>query len=372
MEVVMIVEFLDLKRLNEPFFDEFTKKSQEIIKKGWYILGEEVESFEKSFASYHDSSFCVGVASGLDALTLILKAYKELGVLSSHDEIILPANSYIATVLSVTNNNLTPVFVEVDESFNLDASLVEKAITKKTKAILAISLYGQSANFLELQKIAKKYNLKLIEDGAQAHGAIHHDKKTSHFVDASGFSFYPTKNLGCLGDGGAVVTDDKELYECVKVLRDYGSSSKNVHPIKGVNSLLDELQAGFLNIKLKKLDSINQKRRDLANFYLKNITNSSITLPKELPFNKSVWHLFVIRSKKRDKLQNYLLKRGIKTAIHYPTPVFKQKAFSEFSTLEFEKTLNISKEILSIPLYESLTKEEATFVVEVLNEADTL
>jgi len=367
-----MIEFLPLKKLNKPYMKEFEQKAVKVIKSGWYILGEELEQFEKDFASYQNSKYCVGVGSGLDALSLILKAYIKLGVLKAKDEVLLPANAYIATVLAVTSNNLTPVFVEIDNTYNIDPKEVKKHITKKTKAILAISLYGQSANFKKLKKLSKKHNLLLIEDAAQAHGTLHHDKKTSSFVDASGFSFYPTKNLGALGDGGAVTTNNKKLYKTIKILQNYGSSQKNIHPIKGVNSRLDELQASFLNIKLKHLNSIIKKRRELASFYLENIKNPNITLPKEKSYNKSVWHLFVIRVKNRDALIKQLEKNGIKSAIHYPTPVYKQKAFLEYKNLHFKKTDRYSDEILSLPFYEALTKEEATFVVKVLNEAVTL
>ena len=363
-----MIEFLNLKKLNSPYMQEFEKKASDIIKSGIYVLSNEVEKFEKDFAAYQEASYCIGVANGSDALFLILRAYKELGFLKDGDEILLPANAYIATVLSVTNNCLKPIFVEIDETFNIDPNEIKNHITKKTKAILAISLYGQSANFKKLKNTAQEFNLKLIEDAAQAHGSLHYNKKTSHFTDASAFSFYPTKNLGALGDAGAVTTNDKKLFETIKILRNYGSSKKNTHPIKGINSRLDELQAGFLNIKLKYLDKITQKRRDIANFYLKNIKHPDIILPIEKEFNKSVWHLFVIRTKNRKELIEHLEKQEIKTCIHYPKPVYRQNSFKELSNLSFKKTDSISKEILSIPVNESLTKEETNHIVKTIND----
>ena len=358
-----MIEFLNLQKLNQPYFKEFEKKANSIIKSGWYILGNEVESFENEFANYVQAKFCVGVASGLDAIKLILKGLIKLNKLQKKDEVLLASNSYIATVLAVSECGLTPKFVEPDEFFNIDVSKVKDAITPKTKAILATSLYGQSANYDEL----KKFGLLVIDDASQAHGSTHHDRKNGSLADATAFSFYPTKNLGALGDGGAVTTDDEELSLMIKKLRNYGSLEKNLHDIKGVNSRLDELQAGFLRIKLRHLDSIIKKREELANFYLQNINHPEITLPKVESFNSPAWHLFVIRVKNQKELQKKLLKKGVQTAIHYPKTIFEQKAYSELDD-NFVIAKTFAKEVLSLPLNETMSFDEATFVVQALKE----
>ena len=363
-----MIPFLDLKQINNQYKDELISACKRVIESGWYILGEEVEKFEKEFASYCGTDFCIGVNSGLDALTLIMRGYKELGVFEEGDEIIVPANTYIASILAITENRLKPVLIEPDlRTYLIDSEQIENKITDKTKAIMVVHLYGQTCEMEPISEIAKNYNLKIIEDSAQAHGAFYKGKRAGNLGDASGFSFYPGKNLGALGDGGAVTTNDKELAEILRALRNYGSQKKYENLYKGVNSRLDEVQAAMLRVKLKYLDDEIEKRRKIAEFYLENIKNPDIVLPFVRKREEHVWHLFVIRTENRDKLQRYLYNRGIQTMIHYPIPPHKQKAYQEWNNISLPVTEKIHREVLSIPIYGSLSLDKVKYIVDTIN-----
>jgi len=336
------------------------------------LLGEEVREFEKNLSAYIGSKHGIGVANGLDALRLILNAYIELGIMQKGDEVIVPANTYIASVLAITDNGLVPVFIEPDvATYNIDTTAIEEKITTKTKAVMVVHLYGLAAFSEELKRIAQKHDLKIIEDNAQAIGAQWQRKKTGNLGDAAGFSFYPGKNLGALGDGGAVTTNDDELAKTVRALANYGSAEKYINTYKGLNSRLDEIQAAVLDVKLKYLDQDNQQRREIAQYYLKNIDHPDILLPKlqgsAVEDKEHVWHLFVVRSLNRDKLRQYLNDKGIQTLIHYPIPPHKQKAYTEYNYLTFPITEQIHNEVLSLPISPVLTDEEARFVVDTIN-----
>ncbi|NPA52737.1 MAG: DegT/DnrJ/EryC1/StrS family aminotransferase [Aquificae bacterium] len=362
----IFIKFLDLKSVNSIYEEEIKEAVNKVINSGWYILGEEVEKFEKEFANYCGAKYAIGVGSGLDALRLIIRGYKELGIFEEGDEIIVPANTYIASILAITEENLKPILVEPKlDTYLINPENIEEKITSKTKAIMVVHLYGQTCEMDKIWEIAKKYNLKIIEDSAQAHGAFYQDKKAGNLGDASGFSFYPGKNLGALGDGGAVTTNDKELAQVVEALRNYGSHKKYEHNYKGINSRLDEIQAAILRVKLKYLDKENKKRKEIAKFYLENIQNKKIILPKIL--TDSVWHLFVIRTKERDKLQEYLSQKGIQTLIHYPIPPHKQKAYKKWNNLSFPITESICKEILSLPIYKTLKTENIEYISKMVN-----
>ena len=361
-----MVKFLDLKKINDQYKNELLKVCKEVIESGWYILGKEVEKFEEEFANYCETKYAVGVGNGLDALKLIIRGYKELGIFKENDEIIVPSNTYIATILAISENNLKPILVEPKlDTYLINPDRIEEKITKRTKAIMVVHLYGQSCEMDKIWKIAKKYNLKVIEDSAQAHGAFYKDKRVGNLGDASGFSFYPGKNLGALGDGGAITTNDEYLADIVRVLRNYGSHKKYENLYKGLNSRLDELQAAFLRVKLKYLDEENQKRKEIAKYYLENITNEKIILPKII--TDSVWHLFVIRIKERDELQKYLSENGIQTLIHYPIPPHKQKAYKEWNNLSFPITERIHNEVLSLPISPIHTKKEIFKIIDMIN-----
>ena len=364
-----MIPFLDLKTLNAPYEKELIQASTEVIQSGWYIHGKACQNFEQEFADFCGTDYCIGVANGLDALTLIFSAYKEMGILADNDEVIVPANTYIASILAISQNDLKPVLVEPDiHTYNLDPSKIEAKITSKTKAIMAVHLYGQTANMSQINDIAKKYNLKVIEDSAQAHAAMYEGKRSGNLADASGFSFYPGKNLGALGDGGAVTTNDKALADTIRALGNYGSHKKYENLYKGVNSRLDELQAALLSVKLKHLDRDTQRRREIANFYLKNINNKNIILPSIENEDAHVWHLFVIRTDNRDKLQKFLLENDIQSMIHYPIPPHKQEAYKEWNNLSFPITEKIHAEVLSIPMSPVLTEDQIMKIVAVLNK----
>jgi len=363
-----MIKFLDLQKINAQYADELKSVVSSVIDSGWYILGREVESFEKNFATYCGVKHCIGVANGLDALTLIIRAYKELGVFKDGDEIIVPANTYIASILSISENNLKPVLVEPNiHTYNLNVDLVEEKIAKRTKAILPVHLYGQAVQTDNIEKLARKYNLKIIEDTAQAQGAWFKDKKTGNLGDASGFSFYPGKNLGALGDAGAVTTNDDALAEMIRAIRNYGSKIKYENLIKGVNSRLDEIQAAVLNVKLKYLDSENAVRQKIAAKYLNGITNSKITLPTIQENCGHVWHLFVIRINDRAEFQDYMTKNQIQTLIHYPIAPHRQKAYSEFSEQSYPITEQIHSEVISLPISPVMTGAEVEQVIKVCN-----
>lgn len=365
----MKVPFLDLKAINHQYRDELIQAVTQVVDSGRYIQGEEVKAFEGEFAMYCGAKYCIGVANGLDALILILRAYKELCVLQDGDEIIVPANTFIATVLSITENRLKPVFVEPDlYNYNISPGLVKKAITYKTKAILAVHLYGQLADMPALKGIADKYQLLLIEDSAQAHGASIDGRKAGNWGDASGFSFYPGKNLGALGDAGAITTNNDELASCIRVLGNYGSHKKYENLYQGVNSRLDEMQAALLRVKLRHLDSEIIQRRQVARMYLDSINNPEITLPTVIIEGQHVWHLFVVRCDQRERLQKYLSEAGVQALIHYPIPPHKQEAYKVWSDQSYPVTERLHKEVLSLPIGPTITKEQIGRVVKIINQ----
>ena len=363
-----MIPFLNLKKINQPFEIAFQDKMKQFLEVGWYILGNEAKQFEANFATYCGTKHCIGVGNGLDALVLIFKAYIHLGKLQKGDEVIVPANTYIASIIAVLQADLVPIMVEPKtETFNINPNEIEDKITSKTKAILPVHLYGQLCEMKAIIEIAKKHNLLVIEDAAQAHGAEWNGIKAGNFGDAAGFSFYPGKNLGALGDAGAITTNDDELAEVLFSLRNYGSKVKYENEILGVNSRLDELQAAFLNIKLKQLDSENDFRRNLAKRYLSEIKNDKLILPA-YDFSKNhVFHLFVIRTSNRLGLQHFLKDNGIETMIHYPIPPHKQKALSDWNNLSFQITEKIHDEVLSIPLNSSVSKTEVDYIIFKLN-----
>lgn len=372
MRLIRMIPFLDLKAINAQYRDKLLAACTQVIDSGWYISGKEVEDFERKFADYCGTQYAIGVANGLDALILTLRAWKELGRLNEGDEVIVPSNTYIASILAISQNNLKPVLVEPDiHTFNIDTKKIEAAITDRTKAILPVHLYGQLAEMPQIMGIAKKYNLLVLEDSAQAHGAEIDGKKAGSWGDASGFSFYPGKNLGALGDAGAITTNDAELAHMLKAIRNYGSHEKYKNLVPGVNSRLDEIQAAILNVKLKFLDQENQYRRHIADLYLKEIQNSAI----ELPFTninaetdtQHVWHLFVIRTQHREQLQKHLAEHGVQTLIHYPIPPHKQQAYQEWNNFSLPISEQIHAEVLSLPIGPTLSIDEAKQVVQLCN-----
>jgi len=369
-----IIKFLDLQKINNQYAEELKQAAGEVIDSGWYVLGEKVKEFETNLSRYIGIKHAIGVANGLDALRIILKAYIEMDVMKESDEILVPANTYIASILAITDNRLKPVFVEPDiDTYNLNISLIEQHITEKTRAIMVVHLYGQVCWSLDLESIAQKHNLKIIEDNAQAIGAQWNGKRTGALGDAAGFSFYPGKNLGALGDAGVITTNDDKLAEIIRALGNYGSKKKYIHEYQGLNSRMDEIQAAFLNVKLKYLDAENQKRREIAKYYCQNITNPCIILPVHKSHftshpQEQVWHLFVIRTLNRDHLQNHLSEKGIQTLIHYPVPPYKQKAYSILNKLNMPITELIHDQVISLPISQTMTLNEAEFVVDVLNK----
>lgn len=374
-----MIKFLDLKAINDSFEPALSNAMQRVLDSGWYLLGNEVKAFEEEYANYIGSKHCVGVGNGLDALRLILKAYIRMGFMQEGDEIIVPANTYIASILAITDNFLSAVLVEPDiATYNVDPFKIEEKITERTRGILMVHLYGQNAMHPEIQRLVEKYNLKLIEDNAQASGAQYQGRRTGALGHAAGHSFYPGKNLGALGDAGAVTTDDEQLADVIRALANYGSAKKYVNDYQGLNSRLDEVQAAILREKLKRLDTDNKKRQDVADFYLENITNPQIILPisvGKLPFElthfafQHVWHVFAIRHSHRDRLQSYLTENGIQTLIHYPIPPHKQKAYKEWNNVNLPITERIHSEVLSLPISPVMRKEELEKVVYCLNDS---
>lgn len=362
------VPFLDLKTINSTYRDELIEASIRVIDSGWYILGHEVAAFEKEFAAYCGTQYCIGVANGLDALTLVIRAWKELGLLNSGDEIIVPANTYIASILAISENGLTPVLVEPSlETYNINSDQIEKFITSRTKAILPVHLYGQLADMPTIMAIAKKYKLLVLEDCAQAHGASFDGRLAGNWGDAAGFSFYPGKNLGALGDGGAITTNSAELAKLLRTLSNYGSQQKYKNDYKGVNSRLDELQAALLRVKLRHLNTEISARQHIADRFLKGIKNQLITLPNNPIFGKHVWHLFVIRNKQRDLLQQHMTEKGIQTMIHYPVPPHHQQAYKELKERSYPITQKIHQRVLSLPMGPTLSEKQITSVIEACN-----
>ncbi|MDT4837998.1 dTDP-3-amino-3,6-dideoxy-alpha-D-galactopyranose transaminase [compost metagenome] len=368
-----MIPFLDLKSINSQSRAELIEACTRVIDSGWYIAGNELARFESEFSSYCGSKHCIGVANGLDALILTLRAWKELGKLKDGDEVIVPANTYIASILAITENNLVPVLVEADEaSHNLCPHKVKMAITPKTRVILPVHLYGQLADMPALLDIAKQHRLLVLEDSAQAHGASIDGRKAGNWGDASGFSFYPGKNLGALGDAGAVTTNDDELAQTLRALRNYGSHEKYKNLYQGVNSRLDEIQAAILSVKLKHLDEQTAHRRQIAQVYMSGIRNPAITLPfvpgsSPLTFTNHVWHLFVVRCLHRDALQQHLADSGIQTLIHYPIPPHKQQAYSNWGEQSYPQTERSHQEVLSLPMGPILSLEDAQAIVNSCN-----
>lgn len=370
----MNIPFLSLKDVNKPYEKEISAAVNRVIDSGWYLKGREVESFEREYSDFIGVNHTVGVANGLDALRIILRAYMEQGILEEGDEVIVPAHTFIASVLAITDNRLKAVFIEPDiETYNINPDLIEEKITDRTKAIMIVHLYGQNSYCEKIEKLCNKYDLKLIEDAAQAHGAYYHEKRVGSLGDAAGFSFYPGKNLGALGDAGAICTNNADLAEICRALGNYGSEKKYVNSYKGLNSRLDEMQAAVLRVKLKGLDNDNQKRREVADYYLKCIDNDIITLPKlitsVLISKTHVWHLFVIRvnNMNRQEMINYLYEHGIGTQIHYPIPVYKQEAYNEYRNLTFPVTSKLSNEIVSLPISPVLQAKDIKKVCSVIN-----
>jgi len=360
-----MIKFLDLHKINERFRRELDDAAMRVLDSGWYLLGGELERFETDFAAYCGVKHCIGVANGLDALSLIIKAYG----FGSGDEIIVPANTYIASILAISANGCMPVLVEPDwETRLIDVDRIEAEITSKTKAIMVVHLYGRAVEMEKVWEIARKYNLKIIEDSAQAHGAKYKGLRCGNLGDASGFSFYPGKNLGCMGDGGAVTTNDDELATKIRAIRNYGSDYKYHHIYRGTNSRLDEVQAAWLGVKLPHLDEDNAKRRFIAERYIREIKNPIIGLPS-LPTvpEEHVWHVFAVTCSERDRLQKYLEDNGIQTNIHYPIPPHKQGAYVEFDNLKLPITERLHNEILSLPMSPVLTDEEVNIVIDIIN-----
>ncbi|CAG8871253.1 dTDP-3-amino-3,6-dideoxy-alpha-D-galactopyranose transaminase [Pseudomonas fluorescens] len=368
-----MVSFLDLAGVNKQLRSELIEAATAVIDSGWYIQGRKLAEFEKQFAEYCGVRHCIGVANGLDALILTIRAWKELGKLQDGDEVIVPANTYIASILAITENKLVPVLVEPDaETFNICPENVRQAITSKTRLILAVHLYGQLAPMSELAVISKAHNLLVLEDSAQSHGASVAGRKAGAWGDASGFSFYPGKNLGALGDAGAVTTNDDELAKTIRAIGNYGSHEKYKNLYQGVNSRLDEMQAALLSVKLKHLDVHTEHRRKIVGLYLQGIKNDAIQLPLAvdtdvLAYEQHVWHLFVVRCQNRDKLQAHLAAQGIQTIIHYPIPPHKQSAYKDMNALSFPLTEAIHKEVLSLPLSPILDIADVEKVIAACN-----
>ena len=359
-----MIEYENLAKLNRPFFEQYKKVFSKTLEEGWYILGNNVKSFEREFADYLGVQHCIGVASGLDALTLSLAAFD----LKKGSEVIVPSNTYIATIISIIQNGLTPVLVEPEiDTYNIDSNKIEEAITKKTKVIIPVHLYGKVCKMGEIEKISKKYNLKIIEDCAQAHGANINGVKAGTFGDFGCFSFYPTKNLGAIGDAGVITSNDDFLADKVKTLRNYGSKVKYYNELVGYNSRLDEIQAGFLSVKLKALDKMNNHKRALAKLYLDNLKDDFIK-PKVEPGFFDVFHIFTIRHPKRDDLQKYLLDNGVQTSIHYPVSPHKQKAMKGIIYGDYPISTKIHATTLSLPISYFHTEEDIYKVVEVMNK----
>lgn len=368
-----MIPFLDLKSINQQYQQELKEACARVIDSGWYIMGNELNQFEAEFAAYCGTKHAVGVANGLDALILVLRAWKEMGKLAEGDEVIVPANTYIASILAITENRLTPVLVEPDiNTYNLTKEGVEAAITCKTKAILPVHLYGLISPMPEIMEVAKKHDLVVLEDCAQSHGAEIGGKKAGSWGDAAGFSFYPGKNLGALGDAGAITTNDYELAQTLRALRNYGSHKKYENLYQGVNSRLDEIQAAMLRIKLSHLDRENEIRREIAEFYLRNINNPLIELPAISKGCEHVWHLFVIKTNNREKLQNHLAENGIQSLVHYPIPPHKQKAYGRYNNLVFNITEYIHNSVVSLPLDPTLSDDEISTIIETVNKYNVL
>ena len=364
-----MINFLDLKSINATYRNELIDAATRVIDSGHYIQGTEVSNFEYEFANYCNTRFCIGVGNGLDALSLTLRAWKELGKIKEGDEVIAPTNTYIATILAITENRLTPILVEPDiETYNISPALIRQAITAKTKVIIPVHLYGCLAEMNEIMEIAKEHNLLVLEDSAQAHGATLHGRKAGSWGDAAAFSFYPGKNLGALGDGGAVTTNDEELGTTIRALGNYGSIKKYENIYRGVNSRLDEIQASLLRVKISHLDREIELRRRIAELYLEGIKNSSIILPNMRHNGQHVFHLFAIRTFQRNHFADYLFKNNIQTLIHYPIPPHKQPSYTEWSNKNYLISEKIHKTIISIPLYPTLSLDLVNHIIKIINK----
>ena len=380
MSQLITIPYLPLKELNARHATEMKEAMAEVVDSGWYLRGEQTRRFEQEYAQYIGTHYCVGCGNGLDALTLIFRAYKELGIFHEGDEVIVPANTYIASILAITENNLTPILVEPRiDTFQIDDSLIEQHITKKTKAILLVHLYGYCAFTERIAQLCDNYHLLLIEDNAQAHGCNYQlsiinypFKKTGSLGNAAGHSFYPGKNLGALGDGGAVTTDDEQLAEVVRALGNYGSSKKYHFDYLGKNSRLDELQAALLRVKLKYLDQDNERRQQIALRYIREISNPLLRLPSEEYAKNSVHHIFPVLCERRDRLQEYLREHGVETIIHYPIPPHQQPCYAAWNSISLPITEQIHQQELSIPLHPLLTEEEIIYIIDLLNSIGRL
>ena len=365
----MAIPFLDLKTINAQMQEEIEQAALRVLRSGWYILGEELQNFEKQFAQWCGVEHVIGVANGLDALTLTLRAWKELGLIKEGDEVIVPANTYIASILAITENRLKPVLVEPDPiTFNIDINKIEAVITSKTRVILPVHLYGRLVDMPALLKLAKQYDLLVLEDAAQAHGAALEGKKAGAWGNAAGFSFYPGKNLGALGDAGAITTNNLELANVLRALRNYGSHKKYHNQYQGVNSRLDEIQAAILAVKLKYLDMQTRQRQAIASAYQQYIANPDIVLPHAGVEQQHVWHLFVIKSDKRQQLQAYLHSHGIETGIHYPIAPHQQPAYACFKHMSLPISEKLHQQVLSLPIWPNMTQQQIECVVSVCQE----
>lgn len=363
-----MIKFLDLQKVTAKYADEVHQAVQRVVDSGWYLQGQENLNFEKHYSEYIGTKYSIGVANGLDALIWILRGYIELGVMTPGDEVIVPANTYIATILAITENGLKPILVEPDiNTYQIDDNQIESVITPRTKAIMIVHLYGRCAYTDRIGKICSKYNLKLLEDNAQAHGCLFNGRRTGSLGDAAAHSFYPGKNLGALGDAGAVTTNDKELADTIRALANYGSTKKYVFKYIGRNSRLDEIQAAVLDVKLQYLDEDNALRKQVARYYMENIKHPDIILPKVDDWDGHVFHIFPIRSSRRDNLQKYLIENGIQTIIHYPIPPHKQECYKDWNSLSFPITEKIHQEELSLPISPVLDMDEVNIVVDVIN-----
>lgn len=363
-----MIKFLDLQKITDKYSQEIHEAVARVVDSGWYLQGIENERFENDYSKYIGTKYAIGCANGLDALIWIFRAYIELGIMHPGDEVIVPANTYIASILALTENGLIPVLVEPSvETYQLDDTLIEKAITPRTKAILIVHLYGQCAYTEHITSLCGKYNLKLVEDNAQAHGCLFKGRKTGSLGDASGHSFYPGKNLGALGDGGAVTTNDEVLADTVRALANYGSTQKYVFKYTGRNSRLDEIQAAILGVKLKYLDEDTEKRKAVARHYVEKVMNPTIILPVIKDWNAHVFHLFPIRCVRRDELQRYLTENGIQTVIHYPVPPHKQECYQKWNHLSFPVTERIHAEELSLPISPVISDEDVKKIVRTIN-----
>lgn len=364
-----MIKFLDLQKVTAKYAGEIHRAVERVVDSGWYLQGQENENFEKNYSKYIGTKYTVGVANGLDALIWILRGYIELGIMAPGDEVIVPANTYIATILAITENGLKPVLVEPDiTTYQIDERLIEKAITPRTKAIMIVHLYGCCAYTDKIGELCKKYNLKLIEDNAQAHGCLYDGRHTGSLGDAAAHSFYPGKNLGALGDAGAVTTNDEKLANTIRALANYGSTKKYVFKYIGRNSRLDEIQAAVLNVKLRHLDTDNALRKQNARYYIENINHPDIILPKVENWDSHVFHIFPIRTSKRDELKKYLTEKDIQTIIHYPIPPHKQECYKEWNNLSFPITEKIHREELSLPMSPVMSQDEINAVTNVVNK----